>query len=175
MSRTRFAAILLLTFLGVTNASANTLVSTNPISGSTLSVSPTNVTVTGQVTLLADAPDANSITVTDPNGVRVDDGTIYISDMSATVGVKPLVDSGTYTVTYSLLSEGDVPLEGSFTFKFQAPSVISTANPSPEPSQEQKPASSSWGTNVFVIILLFVALLVTVGLSLYARKLFADR
>ena len=175
MSRTRFAAILLLTILGVTNASANTLVSTNPISGSTLSVSPTNVTVTGQVTLLADAPDANSITVTDPNGVRVDDGTIYISDMSATVGVKPLVDSGTYTVTYSLLSEGDVPLEGSFTFKFQAPSVISTANPSPEPSQVQKPASSSWGTNVFVIILLFVALLVTVGLSLYARKLFADR
>jgi hypothetical protein len=39
----------------------------------------------------------------------------------------------------------------------------------------QKPASSSWGTNVFVIVLLFIALLVTVGLSLYARKLFADR
>jgi methionine-rich copper-binding protein CopC len=62
------------------------------------------VTVTGQVALLADAPDANSITVTDPNGVRVDDGTIMISDMSATVGVRPLVESGTYTVTYSLLS-----------------------------------------------------------------------
>ena len=95
--------------------------------------------------------------------------------MSATVGVKPLVDSGTYTVTYSLLSEGDVPLEGSFTFKFQAPSVISTANPNPEPSQVQKPASSSWGTNIFVIVLLVVAIFVTIGLSLYARKLFADR
>jgi methionine-rich copper-binding protein CopC len=167
VSRTRIAAILLLTFLGVTNVSANTLVSTNPISGSTLSVSPTNVTVTGQVTLLADAPDASSITVTDPNGVRVDDGTIYISDMSATVGF--------YTVTYSLAAEGDAPLEGSFTFKYQAPSVISTANPSPEPTQSQTPASSSWGTNVFVIVLLFAAVLVTVGLSLYARKLFADR
>ena len=175
MSRIRFAAILLLIFLGTTNASANTLVSTNPISGSTLSVSPTNVTVTGQVALLADAPDANSITVTDPNGVRVDDGTITIFEMSATVGVRPLVDSGTYTVTYSLLSEGDVPLEGSFTFKYQSPSVISTANPNPEPTQSQSPASSSWGTNVFVIILLCAALLVTVGLSLYARKLFADR
>ena len=175
MSRTRIAAILLLTFLGVTNASANTLVSTNPISGSTLSVSPTNVTVTGQVTLLADAPDASSITVTDPNGVRVDDGTIYISDLSATVGVRPLVESGMYTVSYSLFSEGDVPLEGSFTFKYQAPSVISTANPSPVPTQSQTPASSSWGTNLFVIVLLIVALLVTVGLSLYARKLFANR
>ena len=161
--------------MGVASASANSLVSTNPISGSTLSVSPTNVTVTGQIALLADAPDANSITVTDPNGVRVDDGTITISDKSATVGVRPLVDSGMYTVTYSLASEGDAPLEGSFTFKFQSPSVISTANPNPEPSQSQTPASSSWGTNIFVIILLVVALFVTVGLSLYARKLFADR
>ena len=72
-----------------------------------------------------------------PNGVRVDDGTIYISDMSATVGVRPLVDSGTYTVAYSLLSEGDVPLEGSFTFKYQSPSVISTANPNPEPTHHR--------------------------------------
>ena len=175
MSRTRIAAILLLIFFGGTSASANTLVSTNPISGSTLSVSPSNVTVTGQVTLLADAPDASSITVTDPNGVRVDDGTIFISDMSATVGVKPLVESGFYTVTYLLAAEGDAPLEGSFTFKYQAPSVISTADPSPEPTQSQTPASSSWGTNVFVIILLFAAVLVTVGLSLYARKLFTDR
>jgi hypothetical protein len=133
------------------------------------------VTVTGQVTLLADAPDANSITVTDPNGVRVDDGTIYISDMSASVGIRPLVDSGIYTVNYSLLSEGDAPLEGSFTFKYQAPSVISTAIPNPEPTQSQTPASSSWGTNIFIIILLIAAVLVTVGLSLYARKLFADR
>ena len=175
MSRTRIAAILLLVFFGVTSASANTLVSTNPISGSTLSASPSNVTVTGQVTLLADAPDASSITVTDPNGVRVDDGTIYISDMSATVGVKPLVESGFYTVTYSLAAEGDAPLEGSFTFKYQAPSVISTADPSPEPTQSQTPASSSWGTNIFVIILLVIAFLVTVGLSLYARKLFTNR
>jgi len=162
-------------FLGASSASANTLVSTSPVSGSTLSVSPTNVTVTGNVALIADAPDANSITVTDPNGVRVDDGTITISDVSATVGIRPLVETGMYTVTYFLLSEGEVPLEGSFTFKYQAPSVISTANPTPEPTQSQTPASSSWGTNFFVILLLLLAVLVTVGLSLYARKLFAER
>jgi hypothetical protein len=113
--------------------------------------------------------------VTDPNGIRVDDGTITISDMSAIVGIKPLVESGMYTVTYFLASEGDIPLEGSFTFKYQAPSVISTANPTPEPTQSQTPAGSSWGTNFFVIVLLLLAILVTVGLSLYARKLFADR
>jgi methionine-rich copper-binding protein CopC len=175
VSRIRIAAILLLVFLGVTSATANTLVSTNPISGSTLSVSPTNVTVTGQVTLLADAPDANSITVTDPNGVRVDDGTITISDMSATVGVRPLVESGTYTVTYFLIAEGDAPLEGSYRFKYQAPSTIAPQTPDPEPTQAQAPASSSWATNIFVIFLLLMAVAVTVGLSLYARKLFNNR
>jgi methionine-rich copper-binding protein CopC len=175
VSRIRITAILLLLFVGAQTASANTLVSTSPISGSTLSVSPTNVTVTGNVTLLADAPDANSITVTDPNGVRVDDGTITISDMSAIVGIKPLVETGMYTVTYFLASEGDIPLEGTFTFSYQAPSVISSASPTPEPTQSQTPASSSWETNFFVILLLLLAVLVTVGLSLYARKLFADR
>lgn len=175
MIRLRVAAVLLLAFLGVSAASANTLVSTNPISGSTLSVSPTNVTVTGQVTLLSDAPDASSITVTDPNGVRVDDGTISISDMSATVGVKPLTETGMYTVTYSLASEGDAPLEGSFTFKYLAPSSISPTEPTPQASEQQAPASSSWGTNIFVIILLVLAVFVTVGLSLYARKLFSER
>ena len=124
MIRFRVAGVLLLAVLGVGSASANTLVSTNPISGSTLSVSPTNVTVTGQVTLLADAPDATSITVTDPNGVRVDDGTIAISDMSATVGVKPLTETGIYTVSYYLASEGDAPLEGSFTFKYMAKTFV---------------------------------------------------
>jgi methionine-rich copper-binding protein CopC len=175
VGRLRFVAILLLAIVGVTSASANTLVSTNPISGSTLSVSPTNVTVTGQLALLADAPDAQSITVTDPNGVRVDDGTIFIDQLSATVGIRPLVESGIYTVAYLLASEGDAPLEGSFTFKYQAPSVIATADPSPEPTQSQTPASSSWGTNVFIIFLLVLAALVTVALSLYARKLFKDR
>lgn len=171
----RVAAFLLLASLGVTPASANNLVSTNPISGSTLSVSPTNVTVTGQVTLLSDAPDASSITVTDPNGVRVDDGTISITEMSATVGVKPLTETGMYTVAYSLASEGDAPLEGSFTFKYLAPSSISPTEPTPQPTEAQTPASSSWGTNVFVILLLFLAVFVTIGLSLYASKLFSER
>jgi len=173
--RLRVAGVLLLAFLGASAASANTLVSTNPISGSTLSVSPTNVTITGQVALLADAPDASSITVSDPNGVRVDDGTIAITDMSATVGVRPLTETGIYTVAYYLAAEGDAPLEGTFTFKYMAPSSISPTEPTPQTSEQQTPASSSWGTNVFVIILLVLAVFVTVGLSLYARKLFSER
>jgi len=157
------------------SAGANSLVSTSPISGSTVSVSPTNVTVTGQLPLLADAVDANVITVKDPNGDRVDDGTISISDLSASVGLKTLVVTGMYKVSYSLLSDGDEPFVGEYSFKYLAPSNIAPVEPNPEPSQIQTPASSSWATNVFVILLLIGAVIVTIGLSLYARKLFADR
>jgi methionine-rich copper-binding protein CopC len=171
------AVLLSFSFLSLSpySAGANSLVSTSPISGSTVSVSPTNVTITGQLPLLADAIDANVITVKDPNGDRVDDGTISISDLSASVGLKTLVVTGMYRVSYSLLSDGDEPLVGEFSFKYLAPSNIAPVEPNPEPSQIQTPASSSWATNVFVILLLIGAVIVTIGLSLYARKLFADR
>lgn len=142
------------------------------MSGSTLSVSPTSVTVTGQLPLLA---DANEISVTDPKGVRVDDGTIMVTDVSATVGLMPLTESGFYTVTYLLFAEADAPLEGSYRFKYQAPSTIAPETPTPEPTISQSPASSSWSTNLFIILLLILAVGVTVGLSLYARKLFTNR
>ena len=122
----RCALVLLFTVLGTSNAFPNALVSTSPISGSTLSVSPTSVTVTGQLPLLA---DANEISVTDPNGVRVDDGTIMVNDVSATVGLMPLTESGFYTVNYLLFAEADAPLEGSYRFKYQAPSTIAPENP----------------------------------------------
>lgn len=171
------ATILSFSFLSLNliSAGANTLVSTSPISGSTVSVSPTNVTITGQLPLLADAVDANVITVKDPNGDRVDDGTISISDLSATVGLKPLVVTGMYRVSYSLLSEADEPLVGEFSFKYLAPSNIAPVEPNPEPTQSQSPASSSWATNVFVILLLIGAIIVTIGLSLYARKIYSER
>ena len=171
------AIILSFSFLSLNpiSAGANTLVSTSPISGSTVSVSPTNVTVTGQLPLLADAVDANVITVKDPNGDRVDDGTISISDLSATVGLKPLIVTGMYRVSYSLLSEADEPLVGEFSFKYLAPSNIAPVEPNPEPTQSQSPASSSWATNVFVILLLIGAIIVTIGLSLYARKIYSER
>ena len=159
--------MLLFTLLGTTATFANTLVSTSPISGSTLSVSPTSVTVTGQLPLLA---EANEISVTDPNGVRVDDGTIMVNDVSATVGLRPLTESGFYTVSYLLYAEADAPLEGSYRFKYQAPSIIAPQTPDPQPTQTQAPASSSWATNVFVILLLIGAVVVTIGLPKRSHK-----
>ncbi len=164
------ALIFFFAILPIATAKANSLVSTSPISGSTVSISPSSVTVTGQAILL---PDGNEVTVTDSAGNRVDDGTLTIIDMSATVGLKPLVDAGVYKVNYILIAEGESALEGSFNFNFSAPSTIATTQP--HSTVPAKSASSSWGTSVFVIGALVLAFFVLVGLSLYARKIFKDR
>ncbi len=166
-----FIAGFTLALFSLIPAQANSLVATSPISGSTTTTAPTSVSVTAQVALLE---EGNEITVVDPAGNRVDDGTITIDQMSVSVGLRALVDAGIYKVSYILLTDGEDPLEGSFTFNFSSPNVIEPA-PEPSPTQSAQSASSSWGTNVFVIALLVLAFLVLVGLSLYARKLFKNR
>jgi len=159
-------------FIAAPTSNANSLIATNPMSGATVTVAPSAVSVTGQVPLI-DA--GNSMEVTDPQGKRVDDGVLAIDGASAVVGLKTLKVSGVYTVTYSLFAENDVPLEGSFRFTFSAPSEISTPQPIPVETTSAKAQVSNWGTNAFVIGLLVVALFVLVLLSLYARKLFRER
>ena len=159
-------------FIAAPTSNANSLIATNPMSGATVTVAPSAVSVTGQVPLI-DA--GNSMEVTDPQGKRVDDGVLAIDGASAVVGLKTLKVSGVYTVTYSLFAENDVPLEGSFRFTFSAPSEISTSQPIPVETTSAKAQVSNWGTNAFVIGLLVVAFFVLVLLSLYARKLFRER
>ena len=164
-------AVALLSFFIVTPASANSLVNTSPVSGSTLSAPPSAVTITTQVALM---DIGNSVTVTDPKGARVDDGALTVDGVNVIIGLKPLTLSGDYTVTYVLLADNDVPLEGSYTFSFSAPSVISS--PTATSTTATPPtASSSSTTSVFIIGLLFVAFVILVLLSLYARKIFKER
>ena len=166
------AILMSLIYIGTVGASANSLITTSPISGSTLTTPPNSITLTAQAALIA---DANELVVTDPSGIRVDDGTITVDDVNASVGLMPLTETGIYRVSYTLYSEGDVPLQGSFTFNFSAPSEITPTEPTPTPTQTQEPASSSWGTNVFIFAILILAFFVLISLSLYARKLFRDR
>lgn len=159
-------------FIAAPAANANSLIATNPMSGATITVAPSAVSVTGQVPLI-DA--GNSMEVTDPQGKRVDDGVLAIDGASAVIGLKTLKLSGVYTVTYSLFGENDAPLEGSFRFTFAAPSEISTPQPIPVESTSAKAEVSNWGTNAFVIGMLVVAFFVLILLSLYARKIFRER
>ena len=169
-------AVVALSQLGfMPSALANSLVSTSPAVGSVLSVAPNAVSVTAAISLL---PDGNSISVTDPAGKQVDDGSLTISDTTAVIGIKPLTVSGIYTVSYTLLSATDAPLTGSFTFLFNAPPTISSPSTSAAPTPIQtlvaKPAASNSSANLFVIILLVVATLIGLFLLWYARLVWKD-
>ena len=151
-------------------ASANTLISTSPTAGQSLEAAPSAVTITTELPLM-DA--GNEVVVTDPSGIRVDDGTLTISGAEAIVGLKNFVRSGIYTVNYTLLAENDVPLTGTFTFNFAEPTVVATV--APEPSKTALPSGNNAGTTIFVLGLLLAALVVTVALARYARKLYSEK
>ena len=165
----------LITLLCAPAAQANTLVATTPIAGSTLKAGPSAITITTEFPLIE---EGNEIVVTDPNGKRVDTGILTVLGTDAVAEMKPLETSGLYKVTYLLLAEADIPLEGSFTFTYSAV-VISTpsasAAPQPSASATSEPIGSNFGTNLFVIFLLGLSILVLVGMGAYARKIFKER
>lgn len=152
-------------------ASANYITLKTPANGSVLSIAPSQVTITGSVPLV---DLGNQLTVTDPQGVRVDDGSLTVSDKALTVGIKPLTVSGSYTVSYSLLGVNDVPLSGTYTFTFNAPAVIESPSAlptsDPDASSSAQPVSSRRGADVFVIGLLGIAFLVLIALFRMARN-----
>jgi methionine-rich copper-binding protein CopC len=156
--------------VGAPLANANSILSTTPTSGQSLESAPSAVTITTELPLL---DTGNDVVVTDPSGIRVDDGTLTISGNEAFVGLKNFVRSGIYTVTCTLLAENDVPVTGSFTFNFAEPTVVATV--APEPTTTPLPSGNNAGTTMFVIGLLLAALVVTVALARYARKLYSER
>jgi methionine-rich copper-binding protein CopC len=163
-------AVIGLTFFIASPALANSLVATSPIAGSTLKVAPSAVTISVEVTPM---DMGNEITVTDPAGRRVDDGTLTVAGNDLIVGMKPITESGAYKVSYSIISEMDVPLEGSFTFNFSTPTISTPQEVIP--STPAKVEGSDFGTNLFVIGLLVASFVVLIALALYARKIFNER
>lgn len=163
--------VFLATALTAGPASANSLVSTSPVAGSTVNSTPSSITLNTQDVVM---DSGNTVTVTDPQGLRVDDGTLTVNATTIVAGLKLMKVSGLYTVSYSLLTDNDVPLQGSFTFTFNAPSVISSASPSvitPSPTASEAPASSGAGVPVLIVGLIFAVGAVFLFLVYYAWKL----
>ncbi len=160
--------------LGLPAALANTIVSSVPAIGAVLSIAPNAVSVTAATTLLT---DGNSLAVTNPKGVEVDDGSLTISDTTAVVGLKPLTMTGIYTVSYTLLSATDTPLTGSYTFLFNAPATISTPStvPTPTTSLATSPhTTSNSSANVAVLVFVGLATVVALFLLWYARLIWVQ-
>ena len=150
---------------------ANSLTGTSPVSGAILSSAPSAVTLTTDTPL---ASLGSEIKVTDPKGKQVDDGALTIDGNNAVVGLLALSESGIYTVEYSLVSDADIPLVGSYTFTYNAPDQVTT----PKPTQTKDAAvqsKSNIGTTIFVILVGVAGLLVAIGLVLYGKKLYNER
>lgn len=155
------------------SAHATNLIASTPNAGAILSDAISAISLTADVPLL---DQGSEITVTDPAGNRVDDGSLTIDTTTATVGLKALTRSGMYKVTYTLVADGDVPASGSYSFMFNAPSAISSATPTPTPTatKNSSNSSSNSGGNLLVYIMLILALGVSVFLFLYIRAIIAD-
>lgn len=150
-------------------ANANSLVSTSPVAGSTVTAAPGAITLNTQDVVM---DTGNTVTVTDPQGARVDDGTLTVNATTIVAGLKLMTASGVYTVSYSLLTNNDVPLQGTYTFTFNAPSVISSPTiATPSPSATQAPASTGLGVPVLIVGLIFAVAAVFLFLVYYAWKL----
>lgn len=160
----------LITFGIAWPASANSLVSTSPIAGSTITSTPSAITLNTQDVVM---DTGNTVSVTDPQGGRVDDGTLTVTGTNIVAGLKLMTVSGVYTVSYSLLTNNDVPLQGTFTFTFTAPSVITSPtptviSPSATSTATQAPASAGLGVPVLVVGLIIAVGAVFLFLLIYA-------
>ncbi len=153
-------------------AFANNITASVPQAGSVLTTAPNSIAISTAAPL---SEQGSLIVVNDPNGVAVDDGSITVEGNSAEVGLTELITTGVYTVNYTLLSDTDDPLTGSYTFLFNAPSSL--GSPSPAPTQTSPEATVenmnlNNGSNAFVYTLLVLAAFVFIFLIWYAKQTF---
>lgn len=170
--RSTISGTIVLLSIFVAPAFANSITASVPQAGSVLTTSPNSIAIS---TAAALSEQGSLIVVNNPNGVAVDDGSITINGNTAEVGLTELVITGVYTVNYTLLSDTDDPLTGSYTFLFNAPSSIASSSPAPtQPTTgttvENQNLNS--GSNAFVYTLLVLAAFVFIFLIWYAKQTF---
>jgi len=142
MRSRRSLALAIILFSALTSANAAwaaAVVSSNPAVGASLASAPTQVTITTDGPL---AQMGNSIEVTDPTGLRVDDGSLQVSGSTALVGIKSLTQTGLYTVAYQLIYADGQNLNNSYTFTLTA-TGSPTATPTPTPVETLPPLKNS--------------------------------
>ena len=156
-----------------TSAQANSITASVPLAGSVLTTSPNSISITTAGPL---SEQGSLIVVNDPNGIAVDDGSITINENSAEVGLTELIKTGVYTVNYTLISDTEDPLTGSYTFMFNAPSSLGTPDPAPTTGNTiQVDRNLNGGSNAFVYTLLVLAAFVFIFIIWYAKQSFGGQ
>ena len=167
------AALLSLGVLVPAVASAQAaLVESDPAAGTSLDASPGQVRVTFNEPL---QEAFAAVTVTGPDGSRWSLDDVRVEDSSASVSVRELGPSGTYTIAYRVISADSHPVSGTVEFTFNGSS--DGAGPA-EPTQEPEAASGLpdsgdadagdssmpvWPFLIGAIVVLLVGAIVTVA------------
>jgi methionine-rich copper-binding protein CopC len=170
--RSTFSGTIVLLSIFSAPAFANSITASVPQAGSVLTTSPNSIAIS---TAAALSEQGSLIVVNNPNGVAVDDGSVTINGNTAEVGLTELVTTGVYTVNYTLLSDTDDPLTGSYTFLFNAPSSLGSPTPAPTQTSAEATVENqnlNNGSNAFVYTLLVIAAFVFIFLVWYAKQTF---
>ena len=167
------AATLFITVFSIVPASAHdTLVSMTPARDSVSYSVPTQVVLTFDEKI---SPNGDGLTVTAPDGARVDVGTPTVMNTKLSVNLGPIRLNGHYLVNYRVVSADGHPVEASAGFEILVATLAATAKAKIDVSGEgesgvEKGEGRS-GTEKDLTIayyVLFAALLG--GLYIYWRK-----
>ena len=144
------------------------LVSSSPAVGENLDTAPTEVTVTFDDEL---DPDLSSFSVTDADGTEVGSGEVdlTVADRNVLTGSMTITDPGIYTVSYSVAGIDGHPIEGTFSFGYNADERI----PPPTGGEEEENPDTALPRPPLPLVAILGAVLLVVGGLLGARRLAA--
>jgi methionine-rich copper-binding protein CopC len=164
------AGALLITTLAITPAFAHTsLVSMNPAQDSIQTLPPTQVVLTFDEKI---TPAGEGLTVTAPDGKRVDIGVPKAANTTLSVNLGPIKLNGHYVINYRVVSADGHPVESSAGFEILIPALLSTVKPLVEVTGEgetgidTREGLSDRETNYEIAIFVSVGVL-TAGLFIY--------
>ncbi len=139
-SKSTFTLVILgLLFLPVTPSFAHAQVtSTSPIRDAVLSEVPAEVMIEfdGDLTVIEDL-NINVLKVFNSAGHQIDDGNTLVGGARLTVGITDRTGTGTFRVTYRVVSEDGHPVENEFNFK------VSETDNSAKPAPIAEPEANS--------------------------------
>lgn len=131
----------------------DSLESSNPANGSTVSTLPAKIELTFDHTPIA----INSIVrVEDPSGTDQADGPVEIVDNQVSQAVKPGAPQGQYKVVWRVVSSDGHPIDGTFTF--------TAGGPNSAPSDAPKAAAADPGLPTQLIVAGVVGAVLVIGL-----------
>lgn len=143
------------------------LVGTDPADGSTVSQQLTHVTLNFNEVIQA---KGSTIAVFGPNGAIYSKGKLRVSDNRVTQSVYPL-KSGSYTVTWRVVSADGHPVQSQFRFAMQLPAgqEPTSAPPSPKPADHET-SNQGMSSLPWVVLAVLVTAVAAVGLTVGGRK-----